>query len=221
MDISRRDFLKGLVTSAIALGLDPYAGIAVSEDVYRNRRLGLSFRKPTGWEFDSIADFAALRERQVLLSDNTDDEVAEQLHPLKDPGNLPVVIAFNPKYQQGDFAPAIMLWDEPLTHPNPPKHSEEISAHRTMIRGFARSYTAVTAVGKPKSIGIAGARGTIGSWSYRHELDDGQSFLLRVTSLLVFRFPRVHTYHIIDSHNPTYISADTIAEFVQSITYQS
>lgn len=104
IDVSRRDFLKSLTASVISLGIDPFAGIALNNDFYQNQRLGLSFYKPNGWEFDSIADFAAIRERQVLSSIDLEETPA-----LKDPENLPVVIIIDPKCRQGYFAPAISL----------------------------------------------------------------------------------------------------------------
>jgi len=77
---TRRQFLKRLAASAVALGLSPYRDVAVAGETYTNSRLGLSFAKASIWEYSSIADFSALRERQVL-----DDVCLDEAHPLKDP----------------------------------------------------------------------------------------------------------------------------------------
>ena len=215
IDISRRSFLKGLVASAIALGIDPFAGIEVSSDIYHNRRLGLSFCKPSGWEFDSIADFSALRERQVLLSEDS-----EEVHPLKDPESLPTVIIGDLKNEQNHFAPAIMLWDEVLEHPNPSSLSEEIRSHRWMLTGFAHSYKDVKVRAEPELLNLHGADGTWASWSYTHEVDNGQSRVLEVISLVVFRFPRVHTFYLVIPHGFDCVAPGTFDTFIQSIKYQ-
>ena len=87
MTNSRRDFLQRLAASAAALALDPFRGIAIAKDRYHNDRLGLTVHRPTGWEFSSIADFAALRDRQVLQG-----VLNQEPHPLKDPHNLPAFL---------------------------------------------------------------------------------------------------------------------------------
>src|SRR3972149_10171496 len=91
LELPRRDFLKLLAATAVSWGVDPFQGVFVDSDEYYNRRLGLRLRKPPGWEFDSIADFAALRDRQVLQS-----PIGDEPHPLKDPTNLPVFIISGP-----------------------------------------------------------------------------------------------------------------------------
>ena len=213
IDISRRSFIKGLIASAISLGIDPYAGIVVANDLYQNQRLGVSFHKPNGWEFDSVADFAALRERQILI--NEDQEV----HPLKDPESLPTVIIADIKHQQGDFAPAIMLWDEILNHPNPSNLSSEIHQHRRMIRNFSHSYKDVQVISEPEQLIVKGAKGTQATWRYRHEVEDGQAYALKIRSLLFFRYPRVHTYYLIDLYDVNYVAPKIFNDFAQTIKY--
>lgn len=215
ISISRRNFIKGLAVSAISLGIDPYAGIAVSDDLYHNQRLGLSFHKPNGWEFDSVADFAALRQRQVLINEDEGE-----VHPLKDPESLPTVIIADTKHQQGDFAPAIALWDEILHHPNPTNLSDEIYNHSRMIRNFSRAYKDVTVISEPEELVVKGAIGTQAIWRYRHELDYGQTCTLKVCSLLFFRHPRVHTYYLVDLYHLQFVAPRTFVEFIQTIKYQ-
>ena len=76
--LGRRDFLQRLAASAAVLALDPFRDILIADDAYQNARLGLRVLRPDGREFSSIADFAALRERQVIQGILDDDP-----HPLK------------------------------------------------------------------------------------------------------------------------------------------
>src|SRR5690606_11643199 len=135
--LSRRGFLQALGASATALSLDPLATVSTNGDLYRNWRIGLEVVKPPGWEFSSIADFAALREQTLLLDEFDDEDFPEELHPLKDAGNLPVFLFENPRWRSGPFAPAIALYDEPLDGA-PPRN--ECRAHARMVARFAHSY---------------------------------------------------------------------------------
>ena len=213
MTQSRRQFLQRLAASAAALGLEPLRGIAVMGDLYRNDRLGLALRKPPGWEFSSIADFAALRERQVLTQVLGDDEP----HPLKDPRNLPVFLFENPRFRDGDFAPAISLYDEALRGSAP---VDAIAAHRdVMLAGFAAAYRDVEVVDGPAALRVSDADATISHWTYNHDLEDGASYRLSVRSVLVFREPRVHTYHLVDAAASAHVAEATWDAFVSSIRY--
>src|SRR5688572_24924657 len=174
--IPRRDFLRMAAATAVSLGLDPFRGISVSDDLYRNERLRLELRRPSGWEFESVADLAALRERKVLQ-----DALAGEPHPLRDATNLPVFLIADPTHRQGAFAPAIVLYDEPLDEPVPPN---EPSAHDWMLRGFARSYRDFEVLQAAERMPLIGARGTASESRYLHELDDGRSWLLRVRSVV-------------------------------------
>ncbi len=212
INASRRDFLKALAATAISLGINPYLGVTADDELYQNHRLRLSFSKPSGWEFDSIADFAAVRERQVVWFDDDEDEI----HPLKDPQNLPVVLITNPRFRQGDFAPAIGLYDEPLSD----EPSDEISAHCDMIEGFAYYYKDVEVIEEPQLLNVNGAIGTQSSWSYLHESEDGQYWLLKVRTLLFFHPPRVQTFYLVDDCKRLFVPPETFDRFIHSIKYQ-
>ena len=212
MDLKRREFIKLLTASAISIGLNPLQGIAVEKNQYSNKRIGLTCNKPSQWEFDSIADFSAIREKQVL-----DSILPDEGHPLKDPENLPVFIIMDPEHQNGDFAPSISLWDEPLKSEVPKNETE---AHRRMIEQlFGLSYPDVKLVSQPQFINLTGLKATESEWQYRHILDDGQAWLLKVRSVLIFRPPRVHTYHLVDDAVHNYVSKRNFDAFISSIKY--
>lgn len=211
--IPRREFLRLAAATAVSLGLDPFRGVSVNEDLYRNERLGLELRRPPGWEFESVADFAALRERKVLQ-----DALAGEPHPLRDPSNLPVFLIADPAHRRGAFAPVVGLYDELLDHDVP---DDEPAAHRTMLRGFARSYREFRVLHEPERLSLVGARGTASESRYLHELDDGRSWLLRVRSVVVFRPPRVHTFHLADSDDEPCVPPSTFDGFIRTITYRT
>lgn len=53
------------------------------------------------------------------------------------------------------------------------------------------------------------------------ELDDGRSCSLKVRSLVVFRPPRVHTYHLVDGADLEYVRRDIFDGFIRTIRYEA
>lgn len=209
---TRRAFLQKLLAAAAAVGIDPLRNVAIAGDQYLNARLGLALRRPPGWGFSSIADFSALRERQVLI-DWLDDEV----HPLKDATNLPVFIFEDLVNKDGQFGASILLYDEALDAPTPP--NQALAHKEVMLAGFAVSYQCFDILTEPVTIKLGGGKATWSRWSYLHELDDGVSRQLTVRSLVVFREPRVHTFHFVEPAGSA-TCVDTIwTEFISSISY--
>lgn len=210
---TRRLFLKELLTAAIAAGHNPLLDISTVGDVYRNNRLGLSLNRPARWEYSSIADFAALLERQVVM-----DPVNEGIHPLKDHTNLPVFIFENPSGRDGLFVPAIALYDEVLDGPTP--EVQPLAHKEVMLTNFAESYRDFELKHDPKVVKLHGAMGTWSHWLYLHELDCGTSVPLSVRTLVVFREPRVHTFHFVESPSSPRHPEAIWTEFIRSISYE-
>jgi hypothetical protein len=211
--LPRREFLRLAAATAVSLGLDPFRGVSTVEDLYRNERLGLQLRRPAGWEFESLADFAAVQSHKVLQ-----DALAGEPHPLRDPLNLPVFIIADPAHRFGDFAPLVSLYDEPLDGPVP---ANEAEAHeRVMLRGFARSFREFRVLTKPRQFALVGTGATDSVYRFLYERDDGQTWPLRVRSVVVFRPPRVHTFHLVDSDEHPFAPVTTFDDFLRTVAYR-
>lgn len=209
---TRRAFLQKLLIAATSIGLDPLRNVAIADDRYRNTRVGLSVRRPPKWEFSSVADFSSLRDRQVVI-----DLMEDEVHPLIDSTNLPLFIFEEPESRDGPFASAILLYDEALDSPAP---RDQARAHKeVMLVGFGTSYQRFEILREPVVVKLQGAEGTWSQWSYLHELDSGWSRQLSIRSLVVFRAPRVHTYHFVESPTSAIQPETTWAEFIKSISY--
>jgi len=209
--ISRRQFLQRIAATAAAMSLEPFDGISAFENIYENRRLSLSVTKPIGWVYASIADFAALRDKQVL-----EDVLATESHELRDPSVLPVFILENEDYRDGEFLPAICLYDNARSGPPP---SDECSAHLNMIKRFSNSYKNLNIVEIPKAISTRNIDFTVADWTYEHVVENISPVPLVVRSLLMFRPERVHTYYLVDHRDEPRISADVWDDFIGSINY--
>lgn len=211
--LSRREFLRNLATTAIALSLDPFMGVAIAGNKYINNRLGLSVQLPDNWEFGSIADFVAIRERTALIDDIAYETEA---HPLKDPTNLPIFLFENPAFKREEFVPAIAMYDEPLNKKTP---IDQVFAHQHMLNNLGGSYRDMQVIESPSPVHISGVNGTWSKWSYLHELDDGSTYAVSVQSLLIFRSPRVHTFYLVDDLNSPCIEEQVWTNYINSISY--
>lgn len=208
--LSRRSFLQGLAVVAGSLALDPFRHVTTDGRRYRNLRLGLSATLPAGWEFGSIADFASLRDDTKLL-----DELEDDVHPLKDPDNLPVFLFEQPADREGEVDAGVVLYDEPLEGPAP---ADEPAGHALMLQGFGMSYKDLVVIRAPESIAVTGAPATVSTWSYTHEVGKERRELL-VRTILVFRGDRVHTFHLVDSLASPVVGVAVWEQFIRSIHY--
>jgi len=203
--------LQRNATTAAAMSLDPLSGISAFENIYENSRLSLSVTKPSGWIYSSIADFAALRDKQVL-----EDVLATESHELRDPSVLPVFILENEDYRDGEFSPVIALYDNERSGPPP---TDECSAHHNMIKRFSLSYKNLQIVESPKPISTRNIDFTIANWTYEHVVENISPIPLQVRSLLMFRPRRVHTYYLVDHRDEPRISDHVWDDFIDSIKY--
>ena len=208
--LTRRSFLAGLAVAAVALTLDPYRYVTTHANAYGNARLGLSLNLPAGWIFSSVADFVALRERQELL-----DELPDELHPLKDPENLPVFVFEDPRPQRAQCNPGIILFDEPAD----PVPADPRAGHLWMLNGFAQSYRDLVVDQDPHDIDLFGASGTVSHWQYTHDLS-GRSVRRIVRTLLVFRGQRAQTFHMSDNALSPASDDKVWHRFLESVRYE-
>ena len=84
MGMGRREFL-GLFASALAATT---RAVALSDDLYVNRRLGLAFRKPAGWHFGDVKDMGEMAAGQVF---NFGAEAQAFWRSLLTTADLPIV----------------------------------------------------------------------------------------------------------------------------------
>ena len=84
MGIGRRKFLQLIGATASALILSPGTAVALHNNTYINRKLGIAFEKPNGWHFSDVKEMGEVAAGQLHA---TDDEswmqyFAEQPLPI-------------------------------------------------------------------------------------------------------------------------------------------
>lgn len=66
MGIGRREFLAMFGAMLAEVSLTRSQAVCLFDDAYVNRRLGIGFSKPTGWEFDSVKQMGTVKQGQLL-----------------------------------------------------------------------------------------------------------------------------------------------------------
>ncbi|WP_140938672.1 hypothetical protein [Sphingobacterium lumbrici] len=108
MGIGRREFLRLTSIALTGLAIDPLKAVAINDNIYVNKKLGILFHKPQDWGFVAIKDFGKIKSEQVF-GEGLDETVEEIWKELGEP------ICIATKYYQdkpeytGLFSPTITL----------------------------------------------------------------------------------------------------------------
>jgi hypothetical protein len=108
MGIGRREFLRLTSLALAGLAVDPLKAVAINDNIYLNKKLGIIFHKPQDWGFISIKDFGKIKSEQII-GEGIDQSTNEIWEELADP------ICIATKYHQDKpefkriFSPTITL----------------------------------------------------------------------------------------------------------------
>ena len=108
MGLGRRNFLKLTSIALAGFAVDPLNAVAVNNDIYVNKKLGILFSKPKNWGFVAVKEFGRLKNEQIIGTGLDEDQ--EQI--WKELGD-PICVATKyyedkPEYK-GIFSPTITL----------------------------------------------------------------------------------------------------------------
>lgn len=81
MGIGRREFMRLTSIALAGLAIDPLKAVAINDNIYVNRKLGILFEKPSGWGFVSVKDFGQIKSEQIIgqALNQTAEEIWEDL----------------------------------------------------------------------------------------------------------------------------------------------
>ncbi|MES2619685.1 MAG: hypothetical protein V4615_02455 [Bacteroidota bacterium] len=108
MGIGRREFLRLTSVALTGLAIDPLMAVAVNDNVYVNKKLGILFHKPSDWGFVAVKDFGKIKSEQVIgrAFDLTTEEILEE---LGDPICLVTKYHTDSREHKGIFSPTIAM----------------------------------------------------------------------------------------------------------------
>ena len=107
MGLRLRKFLQLIKNPFVGL-INPLRAVSIQGDAYSNKKLGIYFEKPAGWEFVGVKEFGNIRDAQIL-ENGWEDKKEEVWEELGDP------ICLATKYDQdlpenhGVFSPTVTL----------------------------------------------------------------------------------------------------------------
>lgn len=138
MGIGRREFIRLTTLALSGLTINPLNAIAINDNAYVNKKLGILFFKPQDWGFIAVKDFGKLKSEQVI-GHGIDKKTDEIWNELSDP--ICIITKYyqdNPK-ERGVFSPTITL---NIT----PKSELEDLGYETFEELIAMSYFGITKI---------------------------------------------------------------------------
>jgi hypothetical protein len=118
MDLQRREFLHLFGELLAGLALAPSPAVFCRDDLYLNRRLGVAFTRPPGWEYMRVAQMGEMQKGQILdLPETTAQYVLDRM-------DLPVVAMTYSVGEGHEPSLGIQWWRAELEPP--PDPAEEL-----------------------------------------------------------------------------------------------
>lgn len=108
MGIGRREFLRLTSLALAGLVIDPLKAVAVHDNIYVNRKLGILFHKPNDWGFIAVRDFGKLKSEQ-FIGRGLDSSAEEIWKELGDPICIATKFYTDSPELKGIFSPTITL----------------------------------------------------------------------------------------------------------------
>lgn len=108
MGIGRREFLRLTSIALAGLAIDPLKAIAINDNVYINKKLGILFEKPADWGFVAVKDFGKLKSEQII-GEGLEETAEEILEELGDPICITTKYFQDKPEHKGVFSPTITL----------------------------------------------------------------------------------------------------------------
>ncbi len=197
MGIGRREFLR-LFSAGIAAATSPTAAIAIGDNKYINRRLGIAFEKPSGWVFADVKQMADVKAGQVL-----DLDTPELSRAIAESVELPILTISKDEISVNSdrFTPGITVYLDRMTPDEctnsedaPPIQTIELDAKacEAILKGFA-----VTSSPAPVSVSACDAAEYEASFIFEHE--NMKPTPVRMRTLVIDQGTASYTLRMYDS----------------------
>jgi hypothetical protein len=108
MGIGRRQFMKLSSLALVGLAVDPLNAVAINDNVYVNKKLGILFNKPKNWGFIAVKDFGKIKSEQII-GEGLEDSQEEIWEELGDPICIATKYYEDKPEYKGVFSPTITL----------------------------------------------------------------------------------------------------------------
>lgn len=196
MGIGRREFLKLFGASVTTLAVDPSNAIAVFGNQYVNRKLGIAFRKPDGWQFADMQEMGDIKAGQIL--DLDDPERARQIDNIID---LPILTISKDglSADSNTFTPGVTIHVEQLQPDGPEKKLcpvDILAIDSDFCQTFLKEFT-VTSPFKPMRVSACDAGKFTASFIFEHE--NIEPIPVQMQTLAIEQEQTLYTFRMYDA----------------------
>lgn len=93
--------IAGMALAGIAI--NPLESVAVNDDYYINKKLGIVLKKPNGWQYLSLKSFREMQNEQILPveDENFEKEIRELMDPILVISKYPDIKFFEDRFSPG------------------------------------------------------------------------------------------------------------------------
>jgi len=108
MGIGGKQFIKLSSLALAGLTVNPLNAVAINDNVYVNKKLGILFKKPKNWGFIAVKDFGKIKSEQII-GEGLEDSQEEIWEELGDPICIATKYYEDKSEYKGVFSPTITL----------------------------------------------------------------------------------------------------------------
>ncbi len=218
MGIGRRDFLRLFAGTIATLATAPSSAVAIVDDQYINRKLGIAFRKPQGWTFADVKAMGEVKAGQIL--DLNDPDLArELLKSAEDPVVVFSKAGISPRADR--FTPGVTIFLDrfdswggfqpsegfPIDVPPLENAGADIESCGAMLKEFR-----VTSPPQAVLLSKCDAAEYTASFVFEHE--NMRPTRVRMRTLTVYQRPAFYTVRMYDS---PYAGSDMTFDFTSFV----
>ena len=217
MGIGRREFL-GLFGSVIAASITGQSkAIALVDDYYVNRRLGIAFQKPPGWVFADVKQMGDMKSGQILDLDDL-----ERSREIVDAVELPILTISKEALSTdaGNFTPGVTVYLDRISS----GEASKPSAPETLLKQLMFDVISNAGILKdfdvlnyPENITVCGSDGAEYEASFLFEHENMTPTPVRMKTMTIDQGTAFYTIRMYDSPISGGEMAFDFADFVQSI----
>lgn len=215
MGIGRREFFR-LFSMGIAAATNPNAAIAIFDDHYVNRRLGIAFEKPRGWMFANVQQMADVAAGQILDLNNP-----ELSRLIVETVELPILTISRESLSASSdhFTPGVTVYLDRITPEDCPETHflstiETLEADCRSCSSMLKDFR-VIAGAKSTTVSACAAAQYVASFTFEHT--NMEPTPVRMKTLVIDQGTAFYTLRMYDSPTRSETMAFDYTDFTASI----
>ena len=188
--ISRRSFLKTFSSALTAATFNPSHAIAVNENLYLNRALGIAIKKPPNWVFEKLQKFDELRKSQ-MLNDSLDPAIESLIFNSAEP-----LFVFGLDSKDYRFQPSGTFYAEHFELNGHEHINDVITAEDNLYKTILPDYELKNSM---SGILISGFESVRLESTFTFKTEKVLPISVRNTTIITHRHPFIYTIRLFDS----------------------